>query len=279
MADSRWPKQIAGETMCELMGYSFAKPIRADFTMREFASRGEENADGWGLAWYPDKSLALIKEATKWKSSQHSEFLESYPGIRSAICIAHVRHLTRGQPTHADTHPFAREWNGTEYCFAHNGTLNDFQSLPLGRFRPIGRTDSEYFFCYLMEEIAGWKDLTSEDAWPRLHQLLARTNQKGSLNMLLSDGKRLFCYHDRGGWKGLHFRIVLLKDLEKRQFGDTELRLELGGAVNYGTVIATCPLSSSGWVSFTPGEMIVLEEGTIRYSSHKGNPVPLTKAS
>ena len=33
--------------MCELMGYSFAKPIVADFTIREFARRGEENADGW----------------------------------------------------------------------------------------------------------------------------------------------------------------------------------------------------------------------------------------
>ena len=29
----------------ELMGYSFAKPIVADFSIREFARRGEENAD------------------------------------------------------------------------------------------------------------------------------------------------------------------------------------------------------------------------------------------
>src|SRR5688572_10873657 len=105
--------------MCELMGYSFASPIQADFSIREFACRGEENADGWGLAWYPDRSLSLIKEAVKWKSSLHTDFLETYSGITTSLCIAHVRHLTTGRPTHADTHPFAREWRGTESCFAH----------------------------------------------------------------------------------------------------------------------------------------------------------------
>src|SRR5438093_739078 len=101
--------------MCELMGYGFAKPIVADFSIREFASRGEENADGWGMAWYPDRSVAVIKEAVKWKSSLHSGFLETYSGIRSCICVAHVRHLTTGQPTHADTHPFAREYGGADF--------------------------------------------------------------------------------------------------------------------------------------------------------------------
>src|SRR6266436_4204484 len=124
--------------MCELMGFSFAQPMIADFSIREFARRGEENADGWGLAWYPDRSLALVKEAVKWESSSYTDFLESYAGIRSPICIAHVRHLTRGKPTRADSHPFAREWLGREYCFAHNGTLPHAFGLPLGRFHPIG---------------------------------------------------------------------------------------------------------------------------------------------
>src|SRR4051812_47731159 len=117
--------------MCELMGYSFAKPIVGHFTMREFALRCQENADGWGLAWYPDRSLALIKEATGWKDSEHSEFLETYSGIKSSICIGHVRHLTRGRRAHSDTHPFARELNGREYCFAHNGTLRQLQEFAL----------------------------------------------------------------------------------------------------------------------------------------------------
>ena len=102
--------------MCELMGMSFQRPVSADFSIREFALRSVENADGWGLAWYPDRSLALIKEAVKWRSSKHTGFLESYPEVRSRIYLGHVRHKTvGGEVTHADTHPFARELRGSEH--------------------------------------------------------------------------------------------------------------------------------------------------------------------
>ena len=46
--------------MCELLGLSFAKSIPADFSIREFALRSDENADGWGLGWYPDQSVASV---------------------------------------------------------------------------------------------------------------------------------------------------------------------------------------------------------------------------
>src|SRR5262245_60339035 len=138
--------------MCELMAYNFAKPIVADFSIHAFGHRGDDNADGWGLGWYPDRSLAVIKDTGRWKASPHTGFLESYAGICSPMLIAHVRHATVGHATRADTHPFAREWGGAEYCFAHNGTLKKAHDLPLGRFRPIGTTDSEHLFCHLLDE-------------------------------------------------------------------------------------------------------------------------------
>src|SRR2546427_2965438 len=145
--------------MCELLGLCFAQPISADFTMREFEHRDEENADGWGLAWYPDQSLAIVKEPIEWGESKHSGFLETYHGLHSRIYIGHVRHKTRGgPPSHADTHPFGREVGGREYCFAHNGTVEGpYWDLPLGPSRPVGATDSEHLFCHLLGEIAGWE--------------------------------------------------------------------------------------------------------------------------
>src|SRR5690242_3220237 len=110
--------------MCELMGLSFAGPVSADFSIREFGRRGEENADGWGLGWYPDQSLAVAKEPVRWGQSKYTGFLQNYPDLQSRIYIGHVRHKTTGgAPTYADTHPFARELGGRDYCFAHNGTL------------------------------------------------------------------------------------------------------------------------------------------------------------
>ena len=52
--------------MCELMGLSFERPLAADLSIRAFGTRGEENADGWGLAWYPDRAAAIVKEPIKW---------------------------------------------------------------------------------------------------------------------------------------------------------------------------------------------------------------------
>ena len=259
--------------MCELLGLSFAQPISADFSMGEFATHDADNADGWGLAWYPDESLAMVKEPMKWEQSKHSGFLKSYQGLRSRIYIGHVRHKTTGStPRHSDTHPFARELNGREYCFAHNGTIEGpYWELPLGRYHPVGTTDSEYLFCHLLEEIAargaGWLD--KPEGWVWLNEYLNELNKLGRINCLLSDGQRLFCYHDLGGWKGLAIRKVYIADAGTRTFGDPDLVVDLASAgVNHGFVIATRPLSPSGWHNFEPGELMVLAGGIVRLSSY-----------
>jgi predicted glutamine amidotransferase len=49
--------------------------------------------------------------------------------------------------------PFVRELGGRVHVFAHNGDLDIGAlraKLPLGGFRPVGDTDSEYAFCALL---------------------------------------------------------------------------------------------------------------------------------
>jgi len=276
MAARRCPScHIPGNlTVCELMAMSFSEETAADFSIREFALRGEDNADGWGLAWYPDRALAIVKEPVKWRGSPYPGFLENYHRVRSRIYLAHVRHKTTGgEPTHADTHPFARELGGRDYCFAHNGTLaGPFWELRLGCFKPVGNTDSEYLFCHLLGELAQRQDPDLDDlaSWQWLHQKLTTLNRHGKLNAVLSDGQRVFCYHDLAGWKGLTFRKAYIPDEGSRHLSDPTLTVELGSeAINHGYVVATRPLTSKGWLTFAPGELLVFEEGSVVYSSHR----------
>ncbi|MFM9962553.1 MAG: class II glutamine amidotransferase [Planctomycetaceae bacterium] len=266
--------------MCELMGLSFDRPISADFSIRAFALRDMENAHGWGSAWYPDQSLAVVKEPLEWRQSSFTQFLENYHGLNSRLYVAHVRHQTTGgPPTRADTHPFSRELAAREFCFAQNGTLADFHELPLGRFRPLGGTDSEHLFCSLLEQLAQRNDLLNDEpSWHWLHQQLAELNRRGKLNCLLSDGHRLFGYHDAAGWKGLSLRKLRIAEGQARHLEDATVEIDMQNvehqALNHGYVIATCPLSAAGWQSFFPGELIVLEGGTLCFSSHADRHIP-----
>ena len=268
--------------MCELLALSFASPVSADFSLREFAARGEENPDGWGLAWYPDggRAVALVKEPVRWNASPTAGFLAANPTLSSRIHLAHVRHKTVGAaPNHADTHPFTRELGGRDYVFAHNGTLHGRSwDLTLGRFQPLGVTDSERFFCHLLHELPGQSSsappLATAADWAWLHGKLAATNRLGKLNVLFADGDRLFVYHDVNGWKGLNFRQVRIRDGQPRHFGDDDLALGLEtpsgtSQANLGFVVATRPLSATGWHSFHLGELLVFDRGQVVYSSHR----------
>jgi glutamine amidotransferase len=264
--------------MCELLGLCFDAPVAADITVHEFASRGRENPDGWGLAWYPDKSVALAKEAIAWQASRHTVFLESYPALRSTIYIGHVRHKTVGGPvTHADTHPFARELNGQEYSFAHNGTLSDLaRAFPLRRFLPLGQTDSEHAFCHLLDAIAtDLGDLQTEKSWCWLHAKLLSMNRHGRMNFLLSDGRSLFCYHDLAGHKGLTWRHLPGYTPQPSRLEDQDLKIELNAApATRGMVVATCPLSGTGWKPVRPGELLVIQDGKLAFSQQSRQSVP-----
>jgi predicted glutamine amidotransferase len=257
--------------MCELLGLCFDAPITAEISIHEFATRGHDNPDGWGLAWYPDNSVAVIKEAIPWQSSKHTVFLESYSALRSKIFIGHVRHKTVGGPvTHADTHPFVRELDGREYCFAHNGTLLDLpRNFPLDRFRPIGSTDSEHAFCHLLAALAAeGRDLQSEDSWEWLHQKLLAMNRHGRMNFLISDGQSLVCYRDVNGHKALTWRTLENYTPNPSRLEDDELKVDLQVApATSGIAIATCPLSGAGWQPVAAGEMFVIQSGQFAYRS------------
>ena len=254
--------------MCELLGMSFNQPVRPSLSFRGFRHRGERNPDGWGIAYYPDESVQVIKEPIKASKSLLSEFIMKYP--KSKIFIAHVRYSSGSSVTYKNTHPFQRELNGREFVFAHNGTLHNYRGFNTGRFKPVGETDSEYAFCHILnsienERISSWTDKNFK--W--LHNKLNEINEFGNFNCLLSDGEYLFCYYDKNGHNGLcfvqrkaPFNIVHLKD------EDFEINLsEKKDPSQKGFIIATRRLTDERWENFLPAELMVFKNGEIIFSS------------
>ncbi len=254
--------------MCELLAIDFQYCVDVDFSIRAFAMRDAENADGWGLAWYPDQSLALAKEPLTWRESDYAEFLQKYSHLHSHIYIGHVRKKTvGGENTHADTHPFMRELMGRDYCFTHNGTVYGAEKLPVDRFQPTGATDSERVFCHLLQRIADrGKHLETPEDWQWLHEACYQYNQRGKFNCQLTDGHRVISYHDVNAFKGMWMELLVARPHEWQRFDDPTLHVDVeADSENRGVVIASLPLNNAKWQRFSPTEMVVVEAGAVVY--------------
>ncbi len=263
--------------ICELLALSFNKPVRPRFSFKSFICRGESNPHGWGLAFYPSwgKAVQVIKEPGGSHQSPLAEYVSEYSEICSRTIISHIRYQSSGSDVFASTHPFQREYQGRDYAFAHNGTLTGFRSLPLERFHPIGDTDSEYVFCYLLGAIAerGLQEWTENDMrW--LGEILRKINYYGDFNCLFSNGEYLFCYHDQNNYKGLCF-TNRSAPYGPVQLEDSELEIDLSEEKDLeqtGFIVATRKLTKNEhWINFCPGELMVLKSGCAVYSNMTGS--------
>src|SRR6195952_5903664 len=74
--------------------------------------------------------------------------------MRREHVIAHIRKATQGGVALENTHPFVRELWGRYWVFAHNGDLKGFAPKLHAAFRPVGDTDSEQAFCWILQELS-----------------------------------------------------------------------------------------------------------------------------
>nr|WP_232216869.1 class II glutamine amidotransferase [Methanohalobium evestigatum] len=272
-----------------MLGLSFNISIKPSISFTGFRSKGEQNPDGWGIAYYPvaytknkssgkyvpnkyksEKSAQIIKEPIKPENSKLSRFLINHQKIESKLIISHLRKSTKGKKNHTNTHPFSRELYGKEYVFAHNGTIQNKRLSSTGKFTPIGSTDSENIFCYLLnciEEhgIAQW-DFESFE-W--LSNKLNEINENGKLNCIFSDSEYLFCYQDNNLFNKLCY-INRKPPNGTIRLSDNDLEIDLDEEKDdnqTGYVIATKKLTDENWIDFEPGELLVFKNGSLIYSN------------
>jgi predicted glutamine amidotransferase len=255
--------------MCQLLGMNANVPTDVCFSFAGLARRAVEHKDGFGIAFFEDRGLRLFVDAKSARESPVAEMVQRYP-IHSEVVIAHIRKATQGRVALANTHPFMRELWGRYWVFAHNGDLQGFAPRLHAAFKPVGDTDSELVFCWLMQELAkAHASVPSIDELSTtLRELLCVPAAQGTFNMLLSNGQALWAHAStRPDSPGLHW-------LERRHpFGaaslaDEDIAVDFASATTPNdrvAVIATEPMTrNEPWQRLAPGELAVFVVGQRR---------------
>jgi predicted glutamine amidotransferase len=250
--------------MCELLGMSANVPTDLRFSFAGLIRRAGEtgrHTDGFGVAFHDGEGCRVFTDPTPGAHSPLAGFLRTYP-IRSRIAIAHIRRANRGRVALANTHPFQRELWGRWWIFAHNGQLKGVKRLPLTHYRPVGTTDSEYAFCWMLGALrSSFPRMPSERILCRsIGELCGRLKALGTFNALIGDGARLYAHCSS--------RLVWLT--RRAPFGparlvDEDMEVDFAEETTCDdvvTVLATRPLTcDEAWQPVERGTLIVFRDG------------------
>lgn len=250
--------------MCELLGMNANVPTDVRFSFAGLARRGGATGphrDGWGISFYEGRGARSFHDPQASADSEIARLLRDYD-VKSKIVIAHVRRANRGRVALENTHPFTRELWGRAWTFAHNGQLKAVKKLPLGAFRPIGTTDSEHAFCWMLEQLRRrFENLPTRPALEKaLDQLFGELAPLGVLNAMLSEGRCLYAYCT----KPLYF-IERRAPFGKATLIDEDLQMDFSQVTTPDdrvAVIASAPLTRDETWSILPQKQLsVFREG------------------
>ena len=246
--------------MCQLLGMNANVPTDIMFSFAGLATRADEHKDGFGIAFFEGSGLRLFVDPASARNSLLAEAIQRYP-IHSEVVIAHIRKATQGRVALENTHPFSRELWGRYWVAAHNGNLVDYAPRLHGGFRPVGDTDSERAFCWLMQELAKAHCAVPsvEELTLTLRELLPVIHRHGSFNLLLSNGEAL--------WAHASTRLHLLQrhhPFQATRLRDADVTVDFAQhtrTTDRVALIATEPLTDEAWTALSPGELVVLRGG------------------
>jgi len=178
--------------MCRVLGCVASEPVSLRHELLHAENpvirQSEKHDTGWGMAVYK-RAEGEPAACMRFPEAAHADLaFRTATDARGRIFNVHVRRATMGGLTPENTHPFCLG----NYTFSHNGTLVNFaRRLADGASPPMGQTDSEHLFNFLM------RDFDPGDAISSLRNCVERTIDRSAfsaLNFLFTDGERLYAY-------------------------------------------------------------------------------------
>ncbi len=251
--------------MCELLGLNANTPADIRFSFAVLKQRGGNtgnHTDGWGIGAYSGKAARTYRDWKPCVDSEVAKFVEEYP-MKSHLIISHIRKANRGKVCIENTHPFIRELYGHDWVFAHNGQLKGIKKKPLEFYKPVGTTDSEYAFCYLLDCIRQEfpeRPSNPKKIWYFIENLSKDIMQHGVFSFLLSDAKYLYAFCGK--------KLCFLTREYPFQFAhyiDTDTKVNLEQYLDKTDVIsivASNPLTENeDWQQMEKGDFYVFKDG------------------
>ena len=253
-------------------------PASVGFSLETLARRGGRDGphkDGWGVAYFEDQDAFVLREPRPAAESGLVRFMETN-GPPSKLVLSHIRLATQGEPALRNTQPFQRELAGRAHVLAHNGNLPDIREqcqLDGSRFSPIGETDSELAFCYLLERL--------ESLWARANGGLPSLEERfdaivsfaeslrvlGPLNFIYTDGHTLFAHAHRRAQSdgevrppGLH---MLVRSCEEQTIDLSQSGILMSPVAQGVALVASIPLTDEQWEPLSEGEVVALRDGQV----------------
>jgi len=251
----------------------FAAPPSNDAT----SPQGVDTAlYGWGVGWYPgsDRGASVVKDPTTSGQNRVSDALGDWNRFRSTLFVCHLRGHRRPR-RQEDAQPFVRSYGGRQWIFAHDGDLaEDWQTrVQLAddpAFEPLGRTDSEHAFCWLLARMHARRYRSLADVAPEeLRSWLVELNQAGQLNVVMTDGEHVVAYRDAEARGQLHWARRLPPHASP-ELSSHAVRIGLNAPEDpnrTGVIFSSLPLSADAWRAAVPGEMLLARRGAIVWTS------------
>jgi transglutaminase-like putative cysteine protease/predicted glutamine amidotransferase len=198
--------------MSQIVAFSLDCPSSPSVLLKLPTAREQNQSYGRGFAWYnvEELSTTVVKETKYADQPAFSTIMEDFTRFHSTIFIGHVRGAVK-RLVQQDAQPFTRSYAGRDWVFVHSGDLQvGYKNhIPLEKdtfFEPIGSTDSEYIFCFLLEKfrVAGARSL-ADAGWQNILNWLTEVNAFGTANFIISDGLDVVVYHDKNAFNPLFY--------------------------------------------------------------------------
>jgi transglutaminase-like putative cysteine protease/predicted glutamine amidotransferase len=267
-------------TVSELLALSFDADASPSIRFRDVGETVRQGAGvapqpgvfGWGIGWYPDseRGASVVKDPTSAGESRVSGVLSDWRRFRSTLYVCHLRGHQRRR-AQQDAQPFVRSYGGRQWIFAHDGDLDPRYAEWLSleddpAFEPLGRTDSEHAFCWLLSRLRDQRARSLADLDPGLlRHWLDELNRLGRVNAVVSDGDLLAVYRDAQARGGLSWtRRIPPHPTTHLESDAVVVELDSPEDPNRtALVFSSVPLTQDRWLPMSPGQLVLARRGSV----------------